>query len=712
MRFHASTERACRTAKRLRDTVNHLKPSPSPLLLGTAQRALAVAWGYGSWTELTAHCEAAPRSTLDEDAAPDVVAERASRHAEALARTLDIDTALAMAVVADAGLTARTPPSRPGYARAYGAHDGGPDGTGPFRIDGPLDGTSFERAMSWAARSLFQEVVIVADERMLAHKNGEATLVTPRPTTQAEVDGVVRHVYGTDGLTRARNGHDVGPDGLLDHLREFGPFEPSGAPYRAFVSKRGTTVSCRLPAKDPRGNPLGGVMAGVTVGTGEETWLSGSVLRGHLSVTGGTASTRRLFLDGLLSQAMAAGRGCMVVEPGGDPRRREAFLALARGCGREGDVTVLDLDGGTGPWLPDPFATGDAMSSTKFLVDLMDGTGSDGGMWRDRARALAYGVIRALTHLRDAGQGELDATTIRGHLDLRRVIDLTDESRHPDMPSAVRKHVTSYLTSLPGYLPDWGGAQFPATSDQHGIVEAKLAAILETLAACGRYAPGTGGSPIDMHGILKDRRLLLVTLPATGPGHTASMPGKVVLALLKREVNDLLGKGNVSDLRLPDGHGGRDWSPRFHAHLHDVDGYALDDMGWFAAQARAVGITLASAARDAGRLAARGDWDRTRTGGDTQAILRMPDRATAAKALGFVREPLRLDPKREAEREDAPTGTCAEVRDAGEARPAGRRLAGVSAADLCRMSDGEAYVVWPDDNHCLVCSPASPRALA
>lgn len=155
MRFHASLERARRTAKRLRDAVNHHRPSPVPLTLGGAQRCLAVAWGYADWTELGLRCEESGRSPFDEDSSPEVIRGRALRHAAAVASVLGLDVTLASAVVDSAALTARVPPGRAGRegkgdaeSRAPIPHDGRHDHRfGVVLFDDPQD-----PATGWAAQ--------------------------------------------------------------------------------------------------------------------------------------------------------------------------------------------------------------------------------------------------------------------------------------------------------------------------------------------------------------------------------------------------------------------------------------------------------------------------------------------------------------------------------------------------------------------------------
>ncbi len=129
-----------------------------------------------------------------------------------------------------------------------------------------------------------------------------------------------------------------------------------------------------------------------------------------------------------------------------------------------------------------PFLKGKADTLTWMLAGLMDDAGRGGDMWKGRATVMLSGVMRALVHLRDAGLLDLDPGTVRDFLDLRRIIDLGDLSKFPEMPVAIRKAIASYLASLPGYQPEKGYKQAQSTLDHHGYLEMHYTRILGSLA--------------------------------------------------------------------------------------------------------------------------------------------------------------------------------------------------------------------------------------
>ncbi len=75
-------------------------------------------------------------------------------------------------------------------------------------------------------------------------------------------------------------------------------------------------------------------------------------------------------------------------------------------------------------------------------------------------------------------------------MNLRRVIDLADADKYPEMPVAIRKALGAYLSSLPGFQREKGYRQSQTTLDQHGFLEMQLTRALGYLADQGRPRDG------------------------------------------------------------------------------------------------------------------------------------------------------------------------------------------------------------------------------
>ena len=441
MRFHASHERACRTAKRLRDAANAHLGAERPVLLSDAQRALAAAWGYASWTELLQGCEDAPRSPFDKDADASVAAGRAEAHADALASSFGIHLPLARAVVADAGLTARTPPSRP-----------------------------------------------------------------------ARVDAVrVAHVGGGAAVPK-------------------------------------------------------GVLLGHDATTGEEIRLPLARARRHLLLCGGDAKGRASLGLALTMQRIADGTACIHVDAGMDGVAAYARVsAAARAAGRADDVTVLDLRGGEArthgsrhaPAL-NPYATGDAESLVRFTRELAgspydtddwSGDWSRDRIWAGRTVHMLRCVMPALVFLRDERLLDLDAGSVRDHLDIRRMIDLVDVGKYPEMPHGIRERLRGWLDSLPGFLWEKGHRQAQMVLDNHDILGMAFTFPLMQLADAhgdvfGHVRPDADDARrrLNIADLVSRRGILLVMLPEKGEPWHREVSGRVVVALLQRAMRRLSGE--------------------------------------------------------------------------------------------------------------------------------------------------------------------------
>ena len=596
MRFHASTERACRTAKRLRDVVNDNRPDAPPVTLNAAQRALANAWGYGTWAELTLECEAAPRSPLDEDVDDAIVAERASDQADALSRTLGLDLPQARAVVAEAGLTARTPPSRARRDHAPGSADG-----------------------------------------------------------------------------------DAGR---------------TGKPART------------------------GILVGNAIRTGDEAWLTGRMLRRHACVLGGGNGTTSAFMLAAFLRLVSAGSGCMLVDHGDDPSRIAAVRAAARRAGRADDLLVLNFmeaeDDGSGK-LPsntfNPFASGGADVLTQMVVSLIPEAGDQA---KGMATAMFTGVMRALVFLRNDGLLDLDVDAIRDHLNLRRIIDLADDKKHPGMPANIRKSVTSYLTSLPGYQPEKGYRQAQTTLDSHGFLEMQFTRILGLLADVYGHVTMTGHPDIDMFDVVLNRRILLVTLPRLGRSRDeAAILGRFVVASLKRVMNAILGNNIEGEwLDVVDRRRTASASP-FVVMLNDVGHYSVAYMDLMAAQARSLGVAMVFSAQDIDGM--RGMNDKVAgsviANAGTRIVMGCPDAGVAGDALDLASKPYRpISLYKGTDPEWGRTTLDDDLARDGMARPGTAAREDdeppvVSPGDLQGLGEGEA-LVFQDD------LPAIPVRLA
>jgi len=366
----------------------------------------------------------------------------------------------------------------------------------------------------------------------------------------------------------------------------------------------------RHPATGKPSKANGIFFLGNELKTGKEVWLTNSDCRQHFLVLGTTGAGKTEALLGFAANAVTWGSGFLFCDGKGDVALFAKVYALCRRFGREDDLLVLnfmtgnqDVGGSTDGKLRsntlNPFATGSSDTLTQMVVGLMDDAGGDGAMWKGRATAMFTGVMRALTWLRDQHIVDLNVGEIRDHLQLKRIIDLADHAKFPEMPQHIRKSIKSYLSSLPGFQEDKGYKQAQTTLDQHGYLEMQFTKILGSLADVYGHIFKTPYGEIDMADVVLNRRILVVMLPALekASDEIANL-GKIVVATLKGMMGGTLGsqiEGNwygVVEQRPTT-------SPTpFICILDEVGYYMVDGMDLMSAQARSLGFCLVFAGQD------------------------------------------------------------------------------------------------------------------
>ena len=330
----------------------------------------------------------------------------------------------------------------------------------------------------------------------------------------------------------------------------------------------------------------------------------------HLFVTKDYVVTHNTeSLLGFAANALSWGSGFLFCDGKGDVSLFAKVFAMARRFGREDDLLVLNFmtgnrDGsGSGADILsntlNPFSNGSSDGLTQMVVSLMDDVGGDGAMWKGRATAMLTGIMRALCWLRDQGILALNVSEIRDHMQLKKIIELADEAKHPDLPAPIRKSIRSYLTSLPGFQEEKKEKQAQTTLDQHGYLEMQFTKILGSLADVYGHIFATPYGEVDMYDVVLSRRLLVIMLPALekAPDEIANL-GKIVVATLKGMMGATLGsklEGSWDD--VVENRPTNSPSP-FLCILDEVGYYTVEGMALMAAQARSLGFSMIFASQD------------------------------------------------------------------------------------------------------------------
>lgn len=310
--------------------------------------------------------------------------------------------------------------------------------------------------------------------------------------------------------------------------------------------------------------------------TGQELYESDTDARTHKLVLGGTGSGKTEAMLGFCANALLWGSGFTYVDGKGDAALWTKVLAMARACGREDDVYVLNYLTGSTDVDPDapgaarlsntfnPFLHGSADALTQMLVAQMAEAGGDSATWKDKAIGLLTAYLRIMVAMRDRQRDEqnrpfaLDVSALRAYLTLDRLIDLYLRAREGvddfRLPAPALESLRAYLESVPGFqdparlleqrrqilAPDlirdraYPPQPDPQTYLQHGYLQNQFGRMFGQLADVYGHIFRAGQGEIDLADAVLQRRILVVMLPALekSPDELASL-GKLLIGALK-----------------------------------------------------------------------------------------------------------------------------------------------------------------------------------
>lgn len=331
--------------------------------------------------------------------------------------------------------------------------------------------------------------------------------------------------------------------------------------------------------------------------------------RSHTLVTGSTGSGKTEMLLGLMTNAFAWGSGGVFVDGKGDVSLFARMYAVAEYFGRKDDLYVLNFmtsdhiqpvhRGGRSHRF-NPFAKGSADTLTQLIETIIDDP--DAPFWKGRASAMITAVLRVLCWQRDELGHGLDASTIRNNLSLRCLIDMATSDRYGDVPLDIKRGVMGYLQSIPGFKTDGSyKQQTQTTMDHHGFMEMQLTKMLGTLCDVYGHIFNAGQGDIDLEDIVRNRRFLLVMLPALEKSHDEiARLGRIVVASLKVMASTLLGgdHGGSLDGSYGDDPETKESRPPFLCIFDEASHYMVRGVEQLANQARSLGVGMVFASQD------------------------------------------------------------------------------------------------------------------
>ena len=375
-----------------------------------------------------------------------------------------------------------------------------------------------------------------------------------------------------------------------------------------------------LPGKSSAGKSEGILFLGNVSDTGDddfgrELWLTNTDARMHILYLGTTGSGKTEGLKSMVTNALCWGSGFSYTDGKADTDLWASLYSLARRFGRDDDVLVLNYmtgnsDDGSLSNSMNPFSNGSASYLSNLVVNLMPDAGGDNAMWKERAVALMFALMPALTFKRDKQGLLLDVGVVRDHLELQPIIRL---SRDQTMPARIIHGLEGYLNTLPGYVAaafDDEGNERPPSPDQpmydlqvarqqHGYLSMQFTRAMQSLADEYGYIFKAQLADIDVLDVVLNRRIMVVLIPALEKSvDEAANLGKIVAACLKGMMGATLGNTVEGGWENAIGSKQTRSSSSFMTIFDEVGYYTAAGMAVMAAQARSLGFSLVFAAQD------------------------------------------------------------------------------------------------------------------
>ncbi len=383
------------------------------------------------------------------------------------------------------------------------------------------------------------------------------------------------------------------------------------------------------PLKDPRNPAPGTNGAGKAEGIlfigntsdkdnpdcGQEIWFTNNDARTHILYIGTTGSGKTEGLKALVTNALSWGSGYVFVDGKADTDLWASLYSVARRFGRDDDLLLINYmtgnsDDGSQSNTMNPFSNGSSSYLANMITNFMPEAGGDNAMWKERAVALMFALMPALTFKRDKQGMLMDIGVVRDYIQMQPIIKL---SRDPTLPERITHGIKGYLSTLPGFVDaafDDEGNEKPPSPDQpmydlqiarqqHGYLSMQFTRSLQMLADEYGYIFKAQLADVEVLDVVLNRRILISLIPALEKsGDEAANLGKIVAATLKGMMGATLGNSVEGTWETTIGSKQTRSSSSFMTVFDEVGYYTAQGMAVMAAQARSLGFSLVFAAQD------------------------------------------------------------------------------------------------------------------
>lgn len=356
---------------------------------------------------------------------------------------------------------------------------------------------------------------------------------------------------------------------------------------------------------------LGNERMGFFGGTGKEIWLSNSDARMHLFTAGTTGAGKTEALLSRVFNSLTWSAGFIYVDGKADNSLVHKIGAMARRCGREDDLLVLNfMQSGKDSFerpksvrrdsnTMNPMARGTGDFIASLVTSMMPEVSGDSASWREKAVGMIEALIRVLVYLRFKKELLVNPGTIRDYIALPKFIEL---ALRKDLPEDIRAPLMSYLNNLAGFnMKEYqdSGVINEEANKQHGYLSGQFTKLLGTLNETYGHIFKHQLSEVDMNDVVLNNRILIVLIPSLEKSEVESQGlGRLVVSTLRLMMATALGsklEGTYED--IVDTKVTNSPSP-YQVILDELGYYFTKGTAVMFAQARSLGFSITMSGQD------------------------------------------------------------------------------------------------------------------
>ncbi len=284
----------------------------------------------------------------------------------------------------------------------------------------------------------------------------------------------------------------------------------------------------------------------------EEVWAAFTDILTHCLVIGGTGAGKTEQLISMLFNALACAGGGLYVDPKGGPKLVGQFGTMARFCGRDDDLRILNFALGQEETSPSPFirsntlqpfAFGKADSLKELPLSLMSGGEDKGSIFSSNGKTLMTGLMFGLVDLRKMGEIYLTINDIRTYINSDKYIEL---ALRKDISSVAREAMQSFLVSLGWKEGVTDRTKWGDFDRQYSYAQNYFLDSLSVMSDTYRHIFNVPIGDINMVDIILNRRMFLCVIPSLEKSKKElSSLGKITLAVIRLATAVGLGGGEI-----------------------------------------------------------------------------------------------------------------------------------------------------------------------